>query len=65
MCILYAIKLWMKHGGKILVMFHPFFHVMVCAKGKIYHGTTKSKNGKWRVEEIDVETFAKLINRSS
>ena len=62
MCILYALKLWRKHGGRMLVTFQPGFHVMVVGKdGRIWHGTTKSYDGRWRVEQINAEAFTRWL----
>jgi len=62
MCILYAIKIWLKLGGRFLITFQPHLHVMVVtANGRIFHGTTKCKSGKWHIEEIDSNAFARWL----
>ena len=65
MCILYALKLWKKMGGRLLFTFQPNFHVLVLsASGRIFHGTNKSESGNWRIEEIDSKAFTRwLIGR--
>ncbi|NCB43640.1 MAG: hypothetical protein EOM59_13630 [Clostridia bacterium] len=60
MCILYAIKLWLQHEGRFVFLFRPNFHVVVCAKGRIFHGTNRG-SGKWRAEEIDAKAFARWL----
>lgn len=59
MCVWYAIRLWMQHGGRFLFSFAPGFHVMVCSKDGIWHGTTRREDGKWHVEMLNHRAFAK------
>jgi hypothetical protein len=59
MCIYYALALWKRKGGKLLLTFQPGFHVMVCSPSGIFHGT--SKGGKWHVEQIDPEAFTRWL----
>jgi len=60
MCILYALKLLKRHGGRLLFTFQPGFHVVVCAHGRIFHGTNRGLKG-WRTEELDLKAFAKWL----
>jgi hypothetical protein len=60
MCFLYALKILKRHGGRLLFLFHPNFHVLVCAKGRIFHGTNRGGKG-WRIEELDPQAFAHYL----
>lgn len=59
MCVFYALKLWLQKGGKLLFIFQPSFHVIVCSSSGIFHGT--NKNGKWKVEQIDAASFTRWL----
>ena len=56
-CLILGIKIWREHGGKLLIVFQPYPHVIVmCSDGIIRHGTNR-KTGVWRVEEMTVSRF--------
>jgi len=57
MCLLYALKLLKRHGGKLIISFQPNLHFMVCVNGKILHGTNRGTKG-WRIEELDAAALA-------
>ena len=59
MCILYALKLWKKKGGNLVIQIRPNFHVMVCSATGIWHGTNES--GKWRVEQVNHRALARWL----
>jgi hypothetical protein len=59
MCLFIALYLWVKYGGKLIVVFHPMPHVLVMSKGVVRHGNRKT--GKWKVYEMSVETFSRWI----
>jgi hypothetical protein len=59
MCLFLGLYLWYKYGGKLLVVFQPFPHVIVCSKSGIWHGTNRS--GKWQIEKMSSESFRKWI----
>lgn len=64
MCVLYALKLWKRMGGRLLITFQPGFHVMLITnEGRIFHGTTRSHDGRWRIEEIDAEAFTRWLTK--
>lgn len=60
MCLLYALKIYKRYGGKLLFSFQPSFHVMVCANGRVFHGTNRGLKG-WRVEELDADLLARWL----
>ena len=59
LCFVYGIYLWAKHGGRLLIVFHPFPHVLVLSKDIILHGTNKS--GKWKIESIEKDSFIRWL----
>jgi hypothetical protein len=59
MCLIIGIYLWIKHGGKLLIIFQPFPHVVVSAKSGIWHGTNRS--GKWKIEKMEPSFFNKWL----
>lgn len=65
MCILYALKIWKRYGGKLIFSFQPGFHMMVCTPKGIYHGTTKSYDGRWRIEKLNAEALAKWLSKGN
>lgn len=63
MCILYALKIWKRLGGKLIFTFQPGFHVMVCTPKGIFHGTNKSHDGRWRIEQLDAKALARWFKK--
>lgn len=59
MCLFFGIYLWLKHGGKLLIIFQPCPHVVVCSKGLVWHGT--NKHGTWSIENIERDNFVKWL----
>ena len=59
MCFIIAIYLWIKYGGKFIIVFQPFPHIVVSSKSGIFHGTNRS--GKWRIEEMDSDSFSRWL----
>jgi hypothetical protein len=61
MCIFIALWLWLKYGGKFILILHPYPHALVISDGIVRHGNKKT--GKWKIYEMDKEVFARWIMR--
>jgi hypothetical protein len=55
MCILYAISLWWRCRGKIIIQLRPHFHVMIGHRGRLIHGT--NRRGRWQFETLSPKAF--------
>lgn len=62
MCLILGIYLWIKLGGKLLIVFQPFPHVVVSTRFGIWHGT--DRNGSWQIEQMSNRAFSKWMIRN-
>lgn len=37
--------------------------MLITNDGRIFHGTTRSQDGRWRIEEIDAEAFTRWLTK--
>ena len=59
MCLILGIYLWIKLGGKLLIVFQPFPHVVVSTKSGIWHGT--NRNGSWVIEQMEHDVAVRWL----
>lgn len=63
MCLYYAIIIWIRSGGKLVIVFQPFPHVIVCTKLGVIHATnTKSSDGRWEIKRLNTKKMIKWLN---
>ncbi len=63
MCLLIGLYLWKKHGGRLVIIFQPFPHVVVfCRDGLCRHGTHKT--GRWSIEILEMHKFKRWFFKS-
>ena len=63
MCLILAILLCWRHRKykpKMVVVFQPFPHVVVCTRRGCWHGTNKS--GKWRIVKMDSDALSRWLH---
>jgi len=64
MCLILGLYIWHKHGGRLIIIFQPFPHCVVfCKDGICRHGTNRGKGGRWKIQEMEMESFRRWFFR--